>query len=503
MTPAVESRPDSQRIVITGVDAVTPLGLTLEDSVQSLEYERHGFSRISEVIGQRYNSSIDVAGLIPGFNPDAFFNHAELTGIHESAQIFYASAARTLHQAGYIREVPPPFKGNAEDFIGSMYPDSKGNPPKDPTLEERFRTPQGSDTLIQGADNHKFGIMPGTGVGGTPYTAQVEDLLVYRRLKERFGDKLSDDELKELFETEGGKLMKNPSAKMILQVLPERVATVTSNKVGLRGPGDIITAACASSLIAMGLSADQIKLGYAERMLTGGSEKGTDRIGLVCFDTMHALMEDLDPAEASRPYDEGHKGFVMSDATATLALESLESAKRRGAYVFAEILGYANNLDAHHDTAPRPQGEGAVETMNLALERAGLTPDNIDDVNSHGTSTPGGDLTELIALLTVFGAKKLKEMPVIALKGWMGHSLGASSAVEVALEIAMARRGFLVGNRNIVHPIMEGVNLMRDGNIPFPRRRRFLKNSFGFGGINASMVIETWDDSLQTHLQAA
>lgn len=499
MALTVESRSDDQRVVITGVEAITPLGLNLQESVKALREGKSGIVNLTEALGHRLidndfleKEKVDVGAVIVGFQPERYFPSTELRKVHRSAQIMYVAAVGALVDAEVLRETPPPFKGNAEDFIASMFPDAKGKPPADPTLAERFGVTSESQSLLVNVDPHKAGIDFGTGVGGSTASADIEDTLIYHRMKRILKGLLEEKELEakieEVLSGEGRELSKSKSPYWILQVLPDRILDVFSNRIGFRGPGRVTVTACSSALEAMGEAYEDIIRGNAILMATGGAEAAMERIGYSAFATMRALNFTEDPLEASIPFY-GGEGFVMAEGAGAFVFELRSHALARGARMYGEVLGHATRLDGHHDTAPRSGGEGAVIAMNLALEQAGVEPEEVDYVNAHGTSTPLGDSAELLALTQVFGAEKVRIMPVFSGKGFHGHTLGASGAMETALAFGQARERFLSANWNPTgrEPILDGVELLMRSKKDFITRI-FMKNSFGFGGKNTSML---------------
>ena len=509
MSVRVEERPDTERVAITGYEAITPLGLNVADSVNTLRLGKSGIVKISDVLGEKLIDNeflkkelVDVGGLVVGFNAEDYLSPTDLRKTHRSAHLIYAAGMRALVQAGVVREVPPPFKGNAEDFIASMFPDSKGNAPKDPTLAERFGVSPDSESLLVNVNPHRAGILLGSGVGGSVSAADIEAKSLYHKAKRALTglveEELLNSKLREIFSGEGRDIFpdekKEPvkSPYWILEVLPDRVLDLLANKGGFRGRGRLGISACASALAAMGDAYEDIYYDHADLMLTGGTEGAMERIGYGSFATMQALNLTDDPTEASRPFFGGN-GFVMAEGAGAFVFERMSHAKARGAEIYGEILGWDTRLDGHDDTSPRDKGEGAVITMRLALEAAGISPDEVDLVSTHGTSTPLGDLAELLALLEVFGEEKMKTLPVLSTKGYHGHALGASGAIELAIAMELAREGFLPANwnPNKREPILEGVDLLANGRENY-HPRIILKNSFGFGGKNTSMVIAVY-----------
>ena len=297
----------------------------------------------------------------------------------------------------------------------------------------------------------------------------------------------------EILEKEIVKLIEVGPQKVSPFLVPMMIPDIASGQIsieyGFKGPNFCIVSACASSTHSIGESFRAIKYGSADVMVAGGAEAPLVKIALAGFSNMRALStRNSEPDKASRPFDKDRDGFVMSEGSGVVILESLEHAEKRGAKIYAEILGYGATADAHHITAPAPEGEGAYQAMKLALADAGLTPDDIDYINAHGTSTQLNDKFESIAIKRLFGERAYK-IPVSSTKSMIGHLLGAAGGVEVIATVMSIIRGKVHMTRNFeegdefcdLDYIAEG---SRDLNI-----RYALKNSFGFGGHNASLVI--------------
>jgi 3-oxoacyl-[acyl-carrier-protein] synthase II len=229
-------------------------------------------------------------------------------------------------------------------------------------------------------------------------------------------------------------------------------------------------------------------MGDARVMFAGGSEAAIIPLGLGGFCAMRALsLRNDDPQHASRPFDRDRDGFVMGEGAGVMALEELDHAKARGARIYAEIVGYGNTADAHHLTAPSPQGEGAARCMRMALRSAGLNPSDISYINAHGTSTPQGDIAETQAIKAVFGSHA-KKLAVSSTKGATGHMLGAAGAVEMALCVKAIECNIAPPTINLENPDPECdldyvPNAAREMEVT-----AIVNNSFGFGGHNASIA---------------
>lgn len=264
-----------------------------------------------------------------------------------------------------------------------------------------------------------------------------------------------------------------------------------SIKHGFRGPLGCPVTACAASVQAIGDAMRLIRTGEADIVLAGGAEAAFDKISVGGFAAARALSTNFNnqPTRASRPFDRDRDGFVMGEGAAMLVVEELEHAIARGATPIAEIIGYGTTADAYHMTAGPDDGAGAMRAMKLALEMAGITPDRVDYVNAHSTSTPVGDAGEIEALKTIFGTKK--RPAISSTKSATGHLLGAAGAIEAAFSILALRDGLLPGTLNLEHPDESAIGLDLIG--PSARRASIeiaLSNGFGFGGVNASVLFQ-------------
>ncbi len=262
-------------------------------------------------------------------------------------------------------------------------------------------------------------------------------------------------------------------------------------RLGLRGMCSSVVSACASGSNAVGDAFRQIRDGYADAMVCGGTEAAITPLAVGGFTSMRALHEGKDPSRASIPFDKERSGFVMGEGAGVLVLEELHHAKNRGAQILGEVLGYGSTCDAYHITAPAPRGEGAVRCMAEALADAELSPREIGYINAHGTSTPLNDRTETQAIHAVFGENP---PPVSSTKSMMGHLLGASGAVEAIVTVMALKEGFLPATINYREPDPE-CNLD-----PIPNQGRStlvtaaLSNSLGFGGHNATLVFGRYQE---------
>ena len=264
-----------------------------------------------------------------------------------------------------------------------------------------------------------------------------------------------------------------------------------SIRYGFQGPNHAVVTACSSGAHEIGDAARLIGLGDADVMVAGGAEAAVCRLGMAGFASARALSTGFNdtPEKASRPWDRDRDGFVMGEGAGIVVLEDIEHAKRRGAKIYAEVVGYGLSGDAHHITAPAPDGSGGYRSMEAALKRAQMNPDEIDYINAHGTSTPLGDEIELGAVKRLFGDHAAK-LSMSSTKSAIGHLLGAAGAVEAIYSILALINNVVPPTLNLDNPSegCTGVDLVPHQAKERPVRAA-LSNSFGFGGTNASLVL--------------
>jgi 3-oxoacyl-[acyl-carrier-protein] synthase II len=267
------------------------------------------------------------------------------------------------------------------------------------------------------------------------------------------------------------------------------VAGHVSIKFGFKGPCHAVVTACSSGAHAIGDAARMIMLDDADVMVAGGAEAAMCRLGVAGFAQARALSTNFNdsPEKASRPWDQDRDGFVMGDGSGIVVLEELEHARKRGAKIYAELIGYGMSGDANHITAPASDGDGAFRCMSMAMKRAQLNPEDIDYINAHGTSTPLGDAIELVAVKRLFGDAAYK-LSMSSTKSAIGHLLGAAGAVEAIFSILAMNKSLVPPTLNLDNP-SEGCDLDL---VPHKAKERpiraILSNSFGFGGTNASLI---------------
>lgn len=278
--------------------------------------------------------------------------------------------------------------------------------------------------------------------------------------------------------------------------IPKMIADLSAGhisiKYGFRGPNFVTVSACASSTNAIYDAYTYLKLGKADIIVTGGSEAAVCEAGVGGFNAMKALSERNDsPETASRPYDKDRDGFVLGEGAGALILEEYEHAKKRGAKIYAEVLGGGLSADAYHITAPHPEGAGIIKVMENALNEAGLKPEEVDYINTHGTSTPLGDIGEIKAIQQVFGEQAYK-MNISSTKSMTGHLLGAAGAIEALACILALTEGVVAPT---INHFTDDDGLDSRLNLTFNKAQKrevkvALSNTFGFGGHNASVILK-------------
>jgi 3-oxoacyl-[acyl-carrier-protein] synthase II len=280
---------------------------------------------------------------------------------------------------------------------------------------------------------------------------------------------------------------------MVVDLAPGQISIL----LGAKGPNYATVSACATSAHAIGQAAEAIRRNQADVMLAGGSEAGVVEVGMASFCTMHALSTRNDePERASRPFDRDRDGFVVAEGAAVLVLEERRHAEKRGAAILAEVAGYGQTADAHHLTEPAPRGEGAARAMRMALNDAGMQPEEVEYLNAHATSTVVGDIRETLAIKDVFGEHAYR-MPVSATKSMTGHLVGAAGALEAILSIQALVDGFIPPTINLENPDPEcDLDYVPNAGRAGPLRA-VMSNAYGFGGHNVSLVFRKGEFSGQ------
>lgn len=414
-----------RRVVITGLGLVSPVGCGVEASWSALLAGKNGARRVEEF--EVSDISCQIANFIPrGATADGKFNPDDWMEPKEQRKVddFIIYAQAAADQA--IADSGLTFK----------------------TVEEQERA----------------GVLIGSGIGGLSGIADTSLLL-----KEKGPRRVSPF------------------------FIPGRLINLASGYVSikhqLKGPNHAVVTACATGTHAIGDAARIIQFGDADVMVAGGAESPICRIALAGFAACRALSTGFNdnPTKASRPYDKDRDGFVMGEGAGIVVLEDYERAKARGAKIYAEIIGYGMSGDAYHITAPAESGDGAFRCMKAALNRAGLSADEIDYVNAHGTSTPMGDEIELGAVERLFGNSAGK-LTMSSTKSAIGHLLGAAGAVEAVFSVLAIRDNIAPPTLNLDNPSVDtAIDLCANA----PKKKEInvaLSNSFGFGGTNASLV---------------
>lgn len=411
---------EKRRVVVTGLGAVTPLGLNVADYWKNLVAGISGAAPITYFDTSLYDTRF--ACELKGFKATDLMDRKSAQRMDPFSQ--YAIVASDEA----VRDSALPMKELDPDRLGCVY---------------------------------------GSGIGGmTTYETQVRNLI------------------------EGGPRRISPF--FIPMLIPDIAAGQISMKHNLKGPNYATVSACATSNHAIGDAFRIIQYGDADVMLCGGSEAPITAMGLGGFNAMKALStRNNAPEKASRPFDAQRDGFVMGEGGATLVLEELEHALKRGAKIYVEVVGIGATADAHHITAPPEGGEGAVRSMKRALKDAGITPDAIDYINVHGTSTPLGDISETLAIKTMFG-EYAKKLNISSTKSMTGHLLGAAGAIEAIASIMACFTDTIPPTINQEFPDPQ-CDLNYTPNVAAKRTVNYaLSNTFGFGGHNATMIVKKY-----------
>jgi 3-oxoacyl-[acyl-carrier-protein] synthase II len=414
-----------RRVVVTGIGLVTPLGVGTDNNWRRLLAGESGLRAI-----QSFDVSdlpAKIAGQVPrGSTESGLFNTDDWVPPKDQKKmdLFIVYAIGAAVQA---------------------IEDSGWKPEDD---ESRERT----------------GVMIGSGIGGLPGIAEMA-LTLHERGPRRV------------------------SPFFIPASLINLASGNVSIRYGFKGPNHAVVTACSTGAHALGDAARLIQIDDADVMVCGGAEAAICRLGMAGFAASRALSTNFndEPSRASRPWDKDRDGFVMGEGAGIVVLEEYEHAKKRGAKIYGELIGYGMSGDAHHVTAPAEDGNGAFRSMRNALKRANLAPDQIDYINAHGTSTPLGDEIELGAVKRLFGDHAYK-LSMSSTKSAIGHLLGAAGSVEAIFSILAMRDGMAPPTLNLDNP-SEGCDIDLVPKHAKERKiRHVLSNSFGFGGTNASLI---------------
>jgi 3-oxoacyl-[acyl-carrier-protein] synthase II len=410
---------NKRRVVVTGLGAVTPIGIGIDEYWNGLKEGRNG------------------VGLISKFDTSCFDTK---------------------------------FAAEVKDFNKEAYIDKKSLKRMDPFTQYAIITSEmavkDSGIDLTNTDLERFGVIYGSGIGGMD-TLQNQHWVYFES--------------------------KNPgriSPFFVPMMISDMAAGQISIRFGLKGPNYATTSACATSSHAIADAFMLIQRGSADLMICGGSEAAITEMAIGGFNAMRAISTWNDRyMEASRPFDKDRNGFVMGEGAGALMLEEYEHAAKRGAKIYAEISGVGLTGDAHHITAPAPGGEGAVRSMREALRDGNISPENVNYINAHGTSTPYNDVNETMAIKTVFGEHAYK-LVVSSTKSMTGHLLGAAGGIEAIATILAMKNSLIPPTINLTNPDPE-CDLNYSPNSPTEMKIKYaISNTFGFGGHNATILFK-------------
>ncbi len=408
----------TDRVVVTGIGLVTPVGLNSESTWNSLVEGRSGIDYISLFDAEGYESRI--AGEVDEFDATTALGRKEAKRLDRFSQFACVAAIEALEHANLNMEKE---------------------------------------------DADRVGVLIGSGVGGIITIADQHKILLQKGPK-------------------------RVSPFLVPMMLGDMASGQVSMMIGAKGPNFSTVSACATGADSIGEALEMIRRGRADVVIAGGTEAAVCEIGVAGFNSCMALStRNEDPQGASRPFDSDRDGFVLGEGAGLLVLESLEHAQQRGANILAEMSGYGASSDAHHVTQPHPEGEGAARAMKWAIEDAGITPDKVDYINAHGTSTPLNDKYETIAMKRMYGDHAYK-LAISSTKSMTGHLLGAAGGIEAAFTVLTIKNGIVPPTINIDNPDPDcDLNY-----IPNTAKKQpvnvAMSNSLGFGGHNASLVFE-------------
>ena len=409
-----------RRVVVTGLGAVTPLGIGIEETWKNIKAGKSGIRKITKFDASNLPSQI--AGEVKDFKPEEFMSAKLTSRVDTFIQYAIASTRMALEDAGF------PLNDLGDEV----------------------------------------GVIIGVGMGGVgliEYYTRVLDEKGYKRVTPFF----------------------------IPMIIPNMAAGQVAILFGAKGPNTAVCTACAAGNHAIGEAFRLIREGRVKAMICGGTESIITPLCVAGFSVMKALStRNNEPEKASRPFDAKRDGFVIAEGCGILILEELEHAQKRGAKIYAELIGYGLNADAYHMTAPPPDGEGAAKCMEMALQDAGIDPSQIDYINAHGTSTPLNDISETKAIKKVFKEHAYRLM-ISSTKSMTGHLLGGAGGLEAVITVLSLYEGIVPPTINLEEPDPECdldyvPNQARKANIKIA-----LSNAFGFGGTNACLVFKKWE----------
>lgn len=417
-----------RRVVITGLGAITPLGLSVAETWDGLLAGRSGIDTVRAFDTSDLRTTF--AGQVKGFNPGDYMDYKEARRLDTYIQFALAATKEAVADAGldFSQEIPV-----------------------------------------------RIGVIVGSGIGG------IQTMIENSAVVEKRG-------------------LRRVSPFFIPNLLVDSAAGKIAIEHGLHGPNFAVVNACASGTAATGEAFEVIRRGDADVMLAGGAEAALVPIVMAGFDVMGALSQrNDDPAGACRPFSMDRDGFVMSEGSTILVLESLDHAQARGARIYAEVIGYGNSADAYHMAAPHSEGRGAVDAMRMALTKAaayGVQPEDVDYINAHGTATQLNDIGETKAIKEIFGDHAYR-LTISSTKSMTGHLLGAAGALEALICAKVVESGMIPPTINLHNPDPE-CDL---DYTPLVARQSAvnvtLSNSFGFGGHNACIMLRKFQRNIE------
>ncbi|HAJ78627.1 MAG TPA: beta-ketoacyl-[acyl-carrier-protein] synthase II [Fibrobacteres bacterium] len=414
------------RVVVTGLGAITPIGNTIEQYWSSLKNGVSGAGPISRFDCSRFKTKFCCE--VKGFEPSLYLDSKEICSMDLYAQYAVAAATQAIRSSGLH---------------------------------------------TTNADKYRYGVIFSSGIGGLGSLQEEIVRFVQKDFNPRF------------------------SPHLIIKMISNMAAGIIAMKYDFRGANYGVVSACASSTNAIIEAFNLLRLGKADAIVVGGSEAAINATAIGGFNSLQALSKNNDhPESASRPYDKSRDGFVLGEGAGALVLETLDHAKTRSAPIIAEIAGGGMTADAYHYTLPQPEGRSVYKAMQLAIEEAEMSPDQIDYVNLHATSTPAGDPPELMAVQQLF-ADSLNTLHVSATKSMTGHLLGAAGAIEAIATILAIKESMIPPtiNTEIIDP---SINVKVNLTLQKAQQKEVnaaISNTFGFGGQNASVLIRKYREN--------
>lgn len=424
----------NRRVVITGLGAVTPVGLSAPESWEALKAGKNGIGLITHF--DTTDFKVKLAGEVKGFEPERYFSKQEIRHKDLFSQYAMAAADEAVDDAGLV-------------ISGSARAQAEGAP--EPNV-----------------DAERVGTYVGSGIGG--FATMYDQISVFN---------------------EKGPHRVSPF------MIPMMIANMASGDVSIRhhclGPTLPVVTACATSSHTIGEAFHAIKMGLADTILAGGAEAAILPISIAAFTSCMALTKNPDPETACRPFDTNRDGFVMGEGGVILVLEDLDHALARGAKIYAEVAGYGNTSDAYHVTSPDPEAGGITRAVRLAMEEAGLKPEEGLYINAHGTSTKLNDSSETKGFKAALGEEAARAARISSTKSMTGHMLGATGAMEAMVCALTLRDGIVTPTIHLEQPA-EDCDLDYTPNVAAPFTGRWaLSTSLGFGGHNACLAFKKYE----------